>query len=403
MSSPGRASFRTVIVGALLLVGLAALVATLLVLTASSRPVRSPVVAPSPLHPVATTFVADDTTIADCRDERCFQQAFGNMALRSGPKSALAAAARLYGDGGSPACHTVVHTIGAAALSRFDGDVARTFAAGSSLCWSGYYHGVLERSLLEVGASRPRALRAVARSLCNEVLDQEVPWVAYQCLHGLGHGLMITTGLDLPRSLDTCRRLATSWERDVCKSGVFMENVWPAFGASPWLRETDPLYPCTVVARSDRSRCYQMATTRILRFVGGDWEAVARVCSTVEEEFAYRCFRSYGRDASGNNHRDVGATLTTCRIARPFGGERDCVYAAAQDFTANFTSGVRARFLCDLVEARLAGACFEGIGSVMGGFSKTSFARAADCRSIAESTALFESCLLGVRSALPGA
>ena len=43
-----------------------------------------------PLHPVAGTFVPDETRLSECSDEPCFQQAFGNIAYREGPKSALA-------------------------------------------------------------------------------------------------------------------------------------------------------------------------------------------------------------------------------------------------------------------------------------------------------------------------
>lgn len=352
-----------------------------------------------PLHPVATTFTPDDTELFGCSGDPCFQQAFGNIAFREGPRAALALVADVYGDGGSAACHRVVHTIGAASLTRNHGNVARTFAEGSSICWSGYYHGVLEYSLLNVKSYRPGALGAVARGLCRDAMDRMTGWIAWQCLHGLGHGLMITTGMNLPLALRVCKRLDSWWESDVCKSGAFMENVQPSFGVtSRWQREDDSVYPCNAVAREDKTRCYQMVTSHILVAVRGDWARTAEICSQVESGFSSACFGSLGRDASARSNRTPDDITAICAVARPYGGEESCIRAAAMDMTANFTSGARARPLCDVVAGRLRGQCYYGIGVVMSLFRKTEAAREADCRSLATAPPLVAACLSGGRS-----
>ena len=172
------------------------------------------------------------------------------------------------------------------------------------------------------------------------------PWIAYQCLHGLGHGIMLATGMHLERSLEICKTTETHWERDACKGGVFMENISPSLGVSRWHRADDLLYPCNAVAFEDRVRCYQMVTTRVLPALGNDWGETAEVCAGAEAAFVQTCFRSFGRDASSHSSRDVERTIETCAVARPYGGEASCIRAAAHDFTANFTSGERARPLC---------------------------------------------------------
>ena len=355
-----------------------------------------------PLHPVAGGFVPDGTRLEQCGDDRCFQQAFGNIAFREGPQAALALVDTVYGDGSGTACHRIVHTIGAAALTRFHGNVSRTFAAGSSICWSGYYHGVLERALLDVKSYRPAALGRVARGLCSDAVEHMTPWVAYQCLHGLGHGLMITTGLQLPLALDVCRQLARLWDRDACKGGVFMENIQSSYGfRSRWLRDDDPLYPCTAVARSDKSRCYQMATSRVLPSVHDDWERTAKICSEVEGGFASACFRSFGRDASSRAGRDPEETARICAVAGPFGGEHDCVVAAAMDVVANFTSATRAEPFCEVVGRDVRDDCYFGIGMVLGRFRRTDAARERDCRALVAAPTLVAACLKGGASAVP--
>ena len=123
------------------------------------------------MHPVAGSFAPDDTTLDDCtgRDDeaQCLEQAFGNVSYNDGPKAALAIFDRRIAKPG-PAesnCHRIVHSIGSAALARYDGDVGQAFSQGSASCWSGYYHGILERALL--GANTDAALRRAVRSVCG--------------------------------------------------------------------------------------------------------------------------------------------------------------------------------------------------------------------------------------------
>lgn len=337
-----------------------------------------------PLHPVAGSFRPDATSLAECSEQTCFEQAYGNIAYRKGPKTALALFDEQYGDGSDPGCHRVAHTIGAAALSRYEDNVARTFAEGSASCWSGYYHGVLERALLGVRGYQPEALAAVSRGLCDDDRVRAVTWLAYQCLHGLGHGLMITTGYDLALSLKVCNRLSTNWDQESCKGGAFMENISSSYGVqSRWVRDDDPVYPCNAVAQDDKHTCYQLVTSRILRVVGVNWEKTAEICAGVEEGWVSSCFQSFGRDVAGQTHRNAEEISQICAVARPYGGEKDCVMFAAMDMTANFTSGKQAAVLCTATSTGLRGACFRAIGTIMGRFKTTVAERKADCRSIA--------------------
>ncbi len=236
----------------------------------------------------------------------------------------------------------------------FRGDVTRTLAAGDPTCWSGYYHGVLERSLVKVKSRRVADLAPVARTLCTG--EGMAPLVLYGCLHGMGHGLMIATGLDLPTSLEVCARLGRWWDRDACRGGAFMENISSSYGVSSrWLKDDDPVYPCNWVADAVARRCYQMVTSRILPFVGDDWERTATTCAGVEKNFVHMCFQSFGRDASSRSGRDPDKVAELCEIARPYGGEGDCVAAAGYDTTFNFTSGERGRALCEVVPVGVRG------------------------------------------------
>ncbi|MGH3078965.1 MAG: hypothetical protein ACRDPZ_12380 [Gaiellaceae bacterium] len=396
----GGPPFRGVVLGSLALGAIAVVLVVGAVSSdgADGRPATFlPPLAP---HPVAGQFEADGTTLGECSEQACVEQAFGNIAFRRGPKAALALFARRIAEDDA-GCHRIAHTIGAASLARFRGNVARTFAEGTSSCWSGYYHGVLERSLLGVRSYTRGSLAKVARRLCADPTVREVTWLAYQCLHGLGHGLMLTTGYDLRRSLDVCRRLPASWDAEACKGGAFMENISPMYGAtSRWLRNDDPLYPCPAVVEADRYECYKRSTTRMLMVIGFDWERMAELCSSLRADWKEACFVSFGRDTSAQNERDADQIIPLCELARRHAAERVCIQGAAMDITANDASGARATVLCNALEPRLRGVCYRAIGMIAGRFHRTDEEREADCRALAATARDLAWCLRGsLRSA----
>src|SRR5207237_8572384 len=134
---------------------------------------------------VAAAFKPDGTKVSDCKlDAGCFQQAFANLAYRNGPKAALATfvsdmRTNRYVEEN---CHRIAHAIGAGALTRFHGNVGEAFAKGSATCWSGYYHGILERAFQGVPDSR---IGAVARRLCSSPSIRRTAFIASPCVHGL--------------------------------------------------------------------------------------------------------------------------------------------------------------------------------------------------------------------------
>jgi hypothetical protein len=355
-----------------------------------------------PLHPTAVKFEPDDTTLADCTEQTCYEQAYGNIAYREGPKAAFALVEKQYSGGADPACHRIVHMIGAAALTRNGGNVAETFAEGSSTCWSGYYHGVLVRAFQDVHSFNANTLGAKSRALCADRQVRESSWLSYQCLHGLGHGLMITTGYRLPLSLDVCRRLATAWDRTSCQGGVFMENFVTSFGGqSPWVRDDDPLYPCNEVAERDKYTCYQQATTRIIRVVGLDWEKIAQTCAEAEANWIDTCFGSFGQNASVQGFRKPEAIVATCAVARPYGGEQECIRYAAMDIAGTYSGGKEAAVLCDMSAAELQGGCYEAIGHMLRYLRSTRAEGRAECRALTSDERLVSRCIAGTIKTAP--
>ena len=328
---------------------------------------------------VAAAFEPDSTELSDCEagDADCFGQAFGNLAYEEGPKRALAVfAEKIETDPTVRVCHRIAHQLGAGGLAHYDGDVGQAFADGTAVCWSGYYHGVLERAFAGVSEEE---LAPVSRRLCASDGVRRDDFTAYQCVHGLGHGLMIYTSYDMPVSLETCDALATDWDRVSCTGGVFMENLQTSYGTkSKWLRDDDPLYPCPTVKERQKLYCYLMVTSRILDVVGGDWDKTVEWCRRAEPNWVATCFQSLGRDASGRTLQNPKGILAVCAK----GGDmaRECVYGAARDITSMDAGARRSTGFCAQAPVAHRAYCFNGIGTILGGFARESAARKAACR-----------------------
>jgi cbb3-type cytochrome c oxidase subunit III len=326
-------------------------------------------------------FKPDSTKLSDCgsSDGACLLQAFGNLSYREGPKAALARFQEEIAK--NPAieanCHPIAHTIGAGALKRFHGDVGHAIAAGAATCGSGYYHGVLEWKLAGLPESE---VARVARTVCEETRATSA-FIYYQCVHGLGHGLMLYTRYDLPGALGLCHKLATPYDQVSCSGGVFMENQQSSYGfRSKWLKNGDLLYPCDsdVISEQDKLYCYLLVTSYILPKVGGDWKQVAAWCRKSDASYVASCFQSLGRDASGSSRQEPKGILAVCAQARP-DGERECLYGAVRDILNNDSTDLRGRKLCESVPKTDRSYCFFGLGSILGVVHATPAERKQAC------------------------
>jgi hypothetical protein len=314
-------------------------------------------------------FVPDGQTLERCArsDVRCHQQALGNIAYRTGPDTALAVLSGLLEEN-VPAirsgCHTMTHYIGAAAILRYRGNVTKAFGLGSSVCGAGYYHGLTSFAFRD-SRTEKQLVRKV-RDVCSMRGVYLTDFLMYQCIHGLGHGLMNYSANELPWALRMCGRLRADASKMSCAAGAFMQNFIEPNSLSPspskYVRGDDLLYPCDVVEELWKSACYTNVTYHILD-VTRSWTATAKVCRMAQDPWRRLCFQSYGRDAAVSASYMPGPTHRLCIITRMDMAE--CVLGAVRTIANNDGDGARASQFCRLVPSQHRGLCFFGAGSVL--------------------------------------
>ncbi len=291
-------------------------------------------------------------------DFQCFKNRFTHLTEALGPKVALANLKKEYAN--NPfvysQCHQLVHVIGNVVAERIP-DIADAFIDGDAICWSGYYHGVVERYAQIKGRDK---FISEADTLCAKISDKtRYGFDYYNCVHGLGHGVMAITRNNLFDALSLCKNLTGDWEKHSCYGGVFMENVMVdnrGHGEAE-LKPDDLLYPCTVVENEFKEECYKMQTSYALTKNGYDFRKLFELCAVADVNYRRTCAQSIGRDASGQSVSDVKQTIGSCSLGRDDDQITNCYIGAAKDFVAYHHSDVQARTLCDTIPPFFKMAC----------------------------------------------
>lgn len=313
-----------------------------------------------------TTAGSDPATEQDlCRsnptDFSCYEDFFQKAVAKEGIPAAFAALRLAYQDNDyvRAQCHPLTHVIGRKAAGMFS-SVGEAYLNGDSFCWSGYYHGVMEGIIDQIGYAN---ITAHIDSICRDVAaKRQYSFDHYNCVHGLGHGVMVITQNELFESLKICDNLNNSWERTSCWSGAFMENIIVdnKNHFTKYLNPQDPLYPCNAIEEQYKGTCYLMQTSYMLKVTNEDFAKVFVLCGTAETSFRSICYQSLGRDASGHSVSNVEQTKATCLLGQDFFSKSNCIVGAVKDFISYHHSDAEAKVLCSSLEdEELQSVCFS--------------------------------------------
>lgn len=283
--------------------------------------------------------------------------------------------------------HDYSHVIGINAWTP-DQDIGAVYLQCNELFQSGCYHGVIQAFFAHHGTDSVKVV-----GLCRDTPGiRDSGWLRFQCVHGIGHGLVQTYTMNLPHALAGCDMLGNSWDAESCYGGAFMEfivggrgqshhppaakpgdgraetepvhaamvaDTWPAFKVR---NPRDLLYPCSVLGDRYQRACYQMQAGVIVEVTGLDFAKVASVCDQAPEQWRRPCYQGIGTYVSGVTARDPAEGIRLCSLGapryRPF-----CFVGLVKNFvdvTANTDDGMA---LCRRLGPRdIATSCYVAVG-----------------------------------------
>lgn len=343
----------------------------------------------------------------------CYQKLFFDVTASRGVRLAMRSLSRLGALDSSIAAsgHDLAHAIGNYAGGR-GGDAAVAFGSCTEAFESGCYHGVLQKYLEGV-----RHLDAASLSaLCQPYMTPRASrFVLFQCLHGLGHGLLRYHAFELPHALASCDLLAEKFYRESCYGGVFMENFDRALaapqpaadahashaaassgapspahehmhgmasGAAPAFKAldpNDPLYPCSAVADKYLPACYELQTTVILNHTKHDIGAAAKICDRAPGKMVYRCYEGLGRDISSVARLNAADGVRLCALGTP-SYQPWCYAGVARDFVnANGRPDDGIAFCRAVSGDANTMKCYEAVGDMIRSLTRSDRRRDAMC------------------------
>ena len=264
-------------------------------------------------------------------------------------------------------CHQVVHDLGNDAAGWY-GDVGIALTFEGSACWSGYYHGVVEYAISQFGGSE---LYDEMPGICTSAATDEYSFTHYNCVHGLGHGVMLNLDGDLFGSIPYCEALPDHWELSSCVGGALMENVVSAQQGIPTdLRTDDLIYPCNVIGEDYVDECFAMQTSWMLYQLGYADENFAEafaICDGVREDMVDNCYRSMGRDVSGSSLLEVTRIVRLCSLG-DLDYQEECYVGASLNAVYNDHGTTMATALCEAIPTRMQQACYAARDRAAGTF-----------------------------------
>jgi len=261
--------------------------------------------------------------------------------------------------------HQTAHALGREAVARSGGD-ASVIRQCSPRFASGCYHGVVEASL----RARGRIDMAELERMCAGAGGADQPGPVYECLHGLGHGVLGGAGMDLPRALGDCDALSQPQFQESCHSGAFMEAISGALGGSMGHGDThpargelaidprDPYSPCDRFDGPYAQACWLFQGFVILRHDGFDVQAAFRTCDAAPAGRPGPCYESLGHQLAGLFQRDDQWIVAQCAKGRPDLAHR-CAGGAALALGALDWSGGRPARFCAAAPTDWKDTCYR--------------------------------------------
>lgn len=243
--------------------------------------------------------------------------------------------------------HDYSHVIGINAWNPGE-NLGEVYLQCTELFQSGCYHGVIQAFLAYEGTDS-----AKVASICQGTPGiRESAWLRFQCVHGIGHGLLQTYTMNLPRALEGCDKLGNYFDTESCYGGAFMEFVVGGRGQSHHVNVKTPttdsaasdpagmdhgtmghdppqpdsgppfkvrvpgdlLYPCTALGERYLRACYQNQAGLMVEQTGLDFAKVAAGCDTAPEVMRPTCYQGIGTYVSGVTIRDPEESIRLCSL-----------------------------------------------------------------------------------------
>lgn len=205
-------------------------------------------------------------------------------------------------------CHGIAHQMGHETYDAFG--FQKAMEVQNALCGAGYVHGVIEGRF---GLLREKDILDELPTLCEKGNKS--------CYHGIGHGLMIATNLNVSKSPAYCDLIPGVGARN-CYDGAWMHIFdleesgareiieGPIQPTSDFVTESVSL--CATTSEIYRTSCYFYLPRIYAHYEETVFEEYRSLCENVEHDYQIVCAAGSGHSVMKYHIVDPNASINRC-------------------------------------------------------------------------------------------
>jgi len=333
--------------------------------------------------------------LSDCGNLAiCTVEALQNLAKMENQKTVLATVGNIssaYIQMNNP-CHTPAHHLGAF-LYGYTGNLTEVLLFFDPTCAGGFYHGIMENYFnteIFFGRSSPEEINT--KTAC--ALLSEVPYIQpkIQCVHGVGHGLVIAYNYDIFSVLKRCDEFETPFSQHACYQGVFMENIGGYFenngGA---FDQKDIFYPCNKVDEKYAGDCYQFHALYILHKLDFSVEDSFIQCDKITpQKFVSDCYYGVGQKMWSFSHLDMEKLKSIC--LKGDSAYQSYCFAGVEYMVVEQEGTKRAFEFCKIIPEKFKINCYDKVGQWIQSMTSSKDEIEKECSQV-ETQEQYETCI----------
>ncbi len=287
------------------------------------------------------------------------------------------------------ACHETAHHLGMW-LYGYTGDINKSLSYAKMQCGGAVFHGIMQNYFMTKQLHGQSESQIEITKICP--VDPENPnsMIRWQCLHGLGHGLMAYYNDNATAAVSHCDELAPGWEQLSCSKGVFMQNMVSHYEVGGGdLNPNDIYYPCDQVDAKYAPACYHYHATYLLEQTNANVSAAFDLCDKITPGTMVKyCYHGMGRQLSTliTSADTIKSGMATCYLGKESEYHADCLNGMLLTVLNGDTDTYWGFKFCSMIEDGYKSDCYDSLGKWIKMLDPTPQEQQAECSKAEDQT-----------------
>ncbi|HWY80087.1 MAG TPA: hypothetical protein VNW29_07055 [Candidatus Sulfotelmatobacter sp.] len=255
-------------------------------------------------------------------------------------------------------CHELTHEIGHIAFKKYK-TFEKAIQFQDEICNSGYMHGILESYFEENKTTITQAVHKICLGY------KKSNYNAWECYHGIGHGIMFATNNNVPKSITLCKSLLNNFAYSACVNGIFMQNFTTDNFIHPtkYVSKHNYFYPCIQQQYQDMSNCYEYAPIYFLNLHANSYSQALEWCESAPYLFIASCASGVGSEMTKQNINNPMLAKIICSNG-PSNVQEPCLRGMINLYILHYGSLQPAEKFCNKMSNKEKSVCINEILSL---------------------------------------